>query len=256
MKTPIRFCKYHNNQNYLLLFDEREHPLNVDKEEFVKKVSQKFELGADTILFLNNSDIADLSCVFYDKDGTIASMCGNGMLCIGDYFKKLNKKSISVETINTIISLNLENDYIIVENVPIHKLADRKVIKIEDYYFDVYHIDSTFPQFVVIIDEDMSLDFVRNNLINLFKLELDTSLNCINFLKIDTNEILTYEKGVGFTDSCGTGTLACAYILNELSSRTEVKLKSMGGINEVIISNNEYSLKGTPTLVCKGDYYG
>lgn len=256
MLLNIPFLKYHNNQNFFIIIDERKNSINSSKPDFVKRISKEYYIGANTVLFINNSCIADISCTFYDSDGTVASMCGNGMLCVGDYFKKLNKKSLTVETVDNIISLNMEGNYICIENIPVKLIKEKQKLNIKDFVFDVYHINSTFPHFVVILNKNIDLEFIKKELIESFKLRLDVSLNCINFLKIDTNEILTYEKGVGFTDSCGTGTLASAYVLhNYLTNQNEIVLKSKGGINKVNIINDNYYLIGNPTFVCTGEYY-
>lgn len=62
------------------------HPLT-GRSRMAKDLCNPFQsLGADGLLFLENSSSADVKWDFYNADGSRAEMCGNAARCVGAYF--------------------------------------------------------------------------------------------------------------------------------------------------------------------------
>ena len=70
------FEKYHGTGNDFILFlDDVKNP-----RELAKKVCDRhFGIGADGILYPTKSSVADIKMNYYNSDGSIAAMCGNGL---------------------------------------------------------------------------------------------------------------------------------------------------------------------------------
>ena len=69
----------------------------------------------------------------------------------------------------------------------------------------------------------------------------ETNINFVKILNNNTFEMVTYEKGVGYTKACGTGAGACSYILHEYYGLdNEINVLTKGGILQVEISDNIY----------------
>ena len=102
---------------------------------------------------------------------------------------------------------------------------------------------------VVIVNDFDNLEELKDNLFakQLFKYRCN-----VDFVKIKnhhTIEIRTFENGVGWTKSCGTGAAASAYVLSEnynLSNR--INVITLGGILQVKITDSIY-LTGTSEMI-------
>ena len=85
----------------------------------VKMCDRNFGIGADGLFCPTKSDIADISWKFFNSDGTIAQMCGNGIRCFAKFVREynfINKDKFSVETLAGIITPEiLENGNVLVD---------------------------------------------------------------------------------------------------------------------------------------------
>jgi diaminopimelate epimerase len=75
--------------------------------ELAKKIcDRKFGIGADGLFSAKKSEMADVAWDFYNSDGSVAQMCGNGIRCFAKYalnHKLVNKNKFSVQTLAGII---------------------------------------------------------------------------------------------------------------------------------------------------------
>ncbi len=103
----MRFTKMHGLGNdYLYYYGELEHP---DKLA-VQLSDRHFGIGADGIIQITPSDIADFKMRIFNADGSEARMCGNGIRCVGKYvYEKgyTKKESMEIETLSGIRFLQL-----------------------------------------------------------------------------------------------------------------------------------------------------
>ena len=76
----VQFTKMSGSGNDFIIIDNRVPVMdNSKKVDFVKRVcDRKMSVGADGVIFVENSDKADIKWDFYNEDGSSAEMCGNG----------------------------------------------------------------------------------------------------------------------------------------------------------------------------------
>lgn len=72
-------------------------------------------VGADGLVLICSSDIADAKMRMFNADGSEGRMCGNAIRCVGKYLYDngiVNKENISVETLSGIkyLTLTVENE--------------------------------------------------------------------------------------------------------------------------------------------------
>ena len=104
----IAFTKMSGSGNDFVIIDNRE-PVISDgqKREFVRKVcAQKTSVGADGVIFIENSEGSDFKWDFYNSDGSSAEMCGNGGGCVARYAyeHKIAPRTMTFETTVGIIA--------------------------------------------------------------------------------------------------------------------------------------------------------
>ncbi len=248
--TTIKFTKMHGLGNDFVILDYEEYIKTKKTPEELSKLlcDRKFSIGADGLIIVNpNTKNTDIGWIFYNSDGTIAQMCGNGMRCFAKYvYSKnyVNKKEFSVETkAGTIIPKILEDGNVRV-NMSKPILTPNKIpAKVENNLnFEIKSLDRTFtanaismgnPHCVIITDEDTKL-LARKYGSDIEHNPIFPEKTNVEFIKIvSRNEIIldVWERGCGITLACGTGACASvtAAILNGLCDN-KVKVNLPGGI--------------------------
>ena len=110
-QMPVPFVKMSGTGNDFILIDHRK-PL-IAKEvmpEFARLVCRRrFSVGADGLIFIEDSDQADFKWRFFNADGSEAEMCGNGARCAARfaYMKGIAPAHMRFETVAGIIEANV-----------------------------------------------------------------------------------------------------------------------------------------------------
>ena len=105
----IKFEKWQGLGNdFVILYDDI-----ATSDLAIKMCDRNFGIGADGLFCPTKSEVADIGWKFYNSDGTIAQMCGNGIRCFAKYVydkKLVNKKEFTVNTLAGIIKPKLMDD--------------------------------------------------------------------------------------------------------------------------------------------------
>lgn len=100
----MKFWKMHGLGNDYIVLDNRDERIG-DKEAAelsLKLCKRRFSVGADGVLFVSNSTVADVKMRIFNADGSEAEMCGNGIRCFAKYcFENgiARKSELFVETL-------------------------------------------------------------------------------------------------------------------------------------------------------------
>ena len=111
----IKFEKWQGLGNdFIVLFDDI-----ATSDLAIKMCDRNFGVGADGLFCPTKSDTADISWKFFNSDGTVAQMCGNGIRCFAKFLRKhgiVDKDKFSVETLKGIVTPEiLENGNVLVD---------------------------------------------------------------------------------------------------------------------------------------------
>lgn len=246
MKNTIKITKMQGCGNDFVILDYGEfQKANLSMEELAKRLCDRhFGIGADGMIIPKKSEDKniDIAWYFYNSDGTVAQMCGNGMRCFAKYvYDKglVDKKEFSVMTGAGIIKpLLLDNGNVRVDmGIPI--LEDEKIpfkgertLKALDETFEITPVSMGNPHCVILTENDpmkMALKYGAT----IEKHEYFPEKTNTEFVKIiSKNEIdmRVFERGCGITLACGTGACASvvACVLNNLTEQ-KVKVNLLGG---------------------------
>jgi diaminopimelate epimerase len=257
--TNIPFYKYQGAGNDFILVDNRSSVYNAFSTNTVKKLcDRRFGIGADGLMLLQNHAGYDFKMDYYNADGNLGSMCGNGGRCIVAFARELG-------------IINEETNFLAVDGQHYAKISakgnwvDLQMIDVNQVNSDgaAFVLNTGSPHYVEQVSELESLDVyfkgkeIRNN--PTYKLE---GIN-VNFIedKGDHYFVRTFERGVeDETYACGTGVTAVAISMAKQNNQTGhiVKpIKVLGGDLRVefdydgIVFNNVY-LCGPAELVFTG----
>jgi diaminopimelate epimerase len=120
MKT--NFIKMHGLGNDFILIDCMEQEISIQQSafsEFAKRLcNRRFGIGADQLLLLYPSNIADFRMRIFNADGGEVEMCGNGIRCLAKYIwtrKISDKNTLHIETLAGIIKPEKAGDMVKVD---------------------------------------------------------------------------------------------------------------------------------------------
>ena len=256
--TEFKFLKAHGLGNDFVIFTEHSK-LNISKK-LVKFLSdRKKGVGCDLTVFLNKSEnnYSDLVARFFNKDGSEAEVCGNALRCIGNYyFKKFNKNNVTVETnsglidveknISEKISVDLGKPNISWDKIPIKIDVDTQNLDFDfDYLKGGFAVNVGNPHLIFFGDylnvSELKKDSEKIIKTNFFPNGVNVSI--VKVLSRSKVNILTYERGVGITDACGSGAGASVFASNKLNfCDKNVEVSMAGGNLFVEITRDEHIL--------------
>jgi diaminopimelate epimerase len=258
----ITFYKYQGAGNDFIMIDNRDKIFRADATIIKKLCDRRFGIGADGLILIENCTVAAFEMLYYNADGGLGSMCGNGGRCAVAFARSLN--IINDETVFKAFD-GLHEAHVLVFNATnknaIIRLQMRDVVNTEvndDFIF----MNTGSPHYVKFVDDVTLYDVVnkgreiRNN--ERFKAE-GTNVNFVEVTK-DGITVRTYERGVeDETLSCGTGVTAAAiaYGIRTHFHKNEVAIKTLGGeLNVSFLHHNgiftDVHLQGPATFVYTG----
>lgn len=237
--------KVHGSQNTFFLLDQTQLKQTLSKAELVRLAKQltnsKTSLlgGADGLLVVSSSSHQNVlgKMQVINADGSIASMCGNGLRTVGRYLaEKYHQNSFKVETQQADLKVSVEPDWaesVKAISVEISPVSFAK----QDLPFAQLNCNQLINQEVPTFAPDLKFTAVavpNPHLISIVSAEvlassllekLGTKLNQpnpyfpdgvnVSFAQvIDSRHLFvrTFERGVGFTNACGTGMSAASLV--------------------------------------------
>lgn len=275
--------KVHGSQNTFYLL-EVEDEQAFDWPHFARWICKKEnEGGADGVLVVCPSEVADAKMRVINADGSEASMCGNGLRCVARYVcEKLGVESARIETMK--VTLYVEKSESLVGELPTYaveiapvsfKLSDLPLEyngqeTLQHEIIDLFSPTIRFtavavpnPHLIGIVNEHYishtSHQFLLSQFLNNGNPFCPDGVNVSYVFPVDQSTIYvrTYERGVGFTNACGTAMTASALVakINGFVEGNEIKVYNPGGfvkckVNQV---NEEWelSLIGNATYISK-----
>lgn len=255
-KMKIDFFKYQGTGNDFVMIDNRANRTQLSKSQIALICDRKFGVGADGLVFLCNSVSSDFEMIYYNSDGSIGSMCGNGGRCIVAFAKALGL----VDKICVFDAFDgLHHAEIISDEKVALQMSDLTVP--EKYNTDTV-LNTGSPHIVLFENSIDDLNVQEKGAEIRFSKTYNVEGVNVNFVEVlkDKLVIRTYERGVeNETLACGTGAVASAIAAFEsgLISTESVRLTALGGDLEVLFSKfkktyTNIRLIGSAKFVFKG----
>ena len=254
----MNFSKYQGTGNDFIVIDNRNKNITLTVEQVAKLCDRKFGIGADGLMLLQEKSGYDFEMVYYNADGNIGSMCGNGGRCLTQFafdsgIKKDRYKFIASDG---------EHESFFAENGWIHlKMKDVDII--ENCGGD-FVLNTGSPHYVKTVNNVSDFEVLKEGRAIRYSKEFEEDGINVNFVE-QTDEdniyVRTYERGVeDETLSCGTGVTASAlvYYHNEVGFN-RIEVATLGGSLAVEfdkVGDNEFNniwLCGSADFVFKGE---
>lgn len=275
MIKEIEFTKMHALGNDYIVIDETEN--EVIPEEYKNKLSddictRRFSVGSDGVIFVCKSEKADVKFRIFNSDGSEAQMCGNGIRCLAKYVYDNNivkKETMQIETMEDVKEARLTVNNNIVESIAIDmgkgffkpeeipaiapsgntdEFIDEKVnVEGEDIIMSAVSVGNPHAvSFTDINIDDIDLDYYGPRIETHEAFPEKVNVHFVNIISPEEINILTWERGAGFTYACGTGTTSCVlmgYKMGLLNEKVHAHLS--GGDLDITVTDYEDYLTAT-----------
>jgi len=220
MKNII-FYKFSGSGNDFIIIDNRQNILTPPSlPGFVMNLcKRKMSAGADGLILIENSQNADFKWHFYNSDGSLAEMCGNGARCAARFafLNEIAGKRMSFETVAGIVNAEILDEMVKIKLTdPVDFIPDF-ILELSSGNTSLGKINTGVPHVVIETDDLDNINLVKLGkeirFHNLFA-PAGTNVNFASIKNKNTIEIRTYERGVeDETLACGTGSVASAMII-------------------------------------------
>ena len=256
----IKFYKYHGTGNDFVLIDAMSNPSIIERIDcnlVAAMCHRRFGIGADGLMILTSSEVVDFRMIYYNSDGNLSSMCGNGGRCISKFAFDLGyiDNHANFEAVDGIHEVQILGSLV--------SLGMNDVSNIETRNENTLILDTGSPHYVSFVEGDE-----LKNIVNygrkiryseeFFQKGINVNLACHDGTDL---HVATYERGVeDETYSCGTGVVASAlsYAMLHNSSGAVHVITRGGELTVSFIANSNgfehVKLLGPAEFVFQGVY--
>lgn len=261
-----------SGNDFILILKENLSALRIPLSILAKSICERrFGIGADGILVLAKSKVANIKMRIFNADGSEAQMCGNGARCVALYTKEHffpNSSKITIETKAGIIKSEIKKDLVKIKLTDPKNIKLNLPLKVNGRLIRVNFINTGVPHTVIFTQGLEKIDVktigraIRYH--QKFK-PAGTNVDFVEVLKTDLIKIRTYERGVeDETLACGTGAVASALITNYrllIKNCRCIYVKTYSGeVLKVYFERKENTFKnvwleGKAKIIYKGEYY-
>ncbi len=258
----INFHKYHGAGNDFIMINNLDKSIFLTPEDISLYCDRNFGIGADGIILLEPSTKADCFMNYYNSDGSIAEMCGNGIRCTAQFYLKETKSVLNEINIDTRagiknIKVNSDDTYSVNMGTHVYKSLDFPdgVLKLEGFDFNFVSMGNPHAVALVSNLNEIDLKTVGPKIENNENFPNKINVEFVEKIMDDYFRVKVWERGCGVTLACGTGACAVYAMLNKIVNfDKEITLEFPGG--KLYLSQNsegQIILRGPATSVFKGE---
>ncbi|MBT8340361.1 MAG: diaminopimelate epimerase [Desulfatitalea sp.] len=235
--NEIPFYKMSGSGNDFILIDNRQGIIGMDDPPaFVAKVCRRaMSVGADGLILIEASAQADFRWRFFNSDGSLPEMCGNGARCAARFafLNGIAGADLAFETLAGLIEAHVEDDQVRIKMSDPSDLVLDDAIVMADYPLPISHVNTGVPHVVMQVKDLAAANVTAIGHDIRFHPKFQPEGTNVNFIAPTDDgpwAIRTYERGVeGETLACGTGAVAAALVLAlryDLASPVILKTRS------------------------------
>ncbi len=268
LPTGRTFYKMSGSGNDFVVVDAMTMPADeLMRESTVQAICARATgVGADGLVLLEPSGIADYRMTYLNSDGSKADLCGNASLCSARLASELGLLaglSFRIETDAGILDARLLDTGPEIDLQPVVDVRPNLPFRLERGERAIGFALAGVPHLVVRVDDSATVDVRERgrSLRNDASLEHGANVNFVSRDSSDVWRVRTFERGVeGETLACGTGAVATAIILaeaGEIADEVALITRSGRALRVRLRRDGEHwlpSLAGDARIVFQGQF--
>ena len=258
----IPFVKASACGNDFLLIDAALLKADLDAAALTRRICDRHEgVGADGVEWMYPHPSADMEIRLINADGSVAEISGNGTRCVAAHVCATQQKErITIQTgagLKTcVLTQRTESEYEFEIEMGEAAVGSKLTVKLATG--DVHGIPVSMgnPHYVLLLShfpdnwQTEAAEIQRRS-------QFSEGVN-VEMVVIDGKHDVRarfFERGVGETQSSGTGSCASAVAaLNTDKVESPVRVHAPGGTQTVRQENKLLFLRGSARLVCRGEF--
>ncbi|MCF8053697.1 MAG: diaminopimelate epimerase [Deltaproteobacteria bacterium] len=261
----MNFYKLSGSGNDFIVIDNMDGTLDGNDWSFWAKqlCRRRIAVGADGLIVIVPSSVADFKWLFYNADGSSADMCGNGGRCAAlfAHTQGIAGKKMSFETgVGIITAEVVDAEVVKIKLTPPHSFREDIPITLGGKTILVNFVNTGVPHAVCFEEALTECDVVGlGRAIRTHETFAPAGTNA-NFIRVEKGfiHLRTYERGVeDETLACGTGAVASSVVA--IRKGLAISPVSVGVRSGEILrvhyeeSTSEIYLEGGAVFVYKGE---
>ncbi len=276
----IKFTKMHGTGNDYIYVNCLDGELEAPGKISEAMSQRHFSVGADGLVMICCSDVADAKMRMFNADGSEGRMCGNAIRCVGKYLydnKIVDKTEMTIETLSGIKTLKIEvSDGCAVgaevdmgvavltpSDIPVVYEGERMIsapVEVDGVEYELTAVSMGNPHAVCFVPEVDSLELEKlgpsfeNH--KLFPERVNTEF--VRVIDENTLRMRVWERGSGETYACGTGacaTVVAAVLCGYCRRDEEVTVQLRGGELKIVYKEDGHVfMSGPAKKVYEGVY--
>jgi len=272
----LRFWKMHGLGNDYIVIDNTNGVFDgIDPGRIAEMLCRRrFSIGADGMLLVCRSSVADVKMRIFNADGSEAEMCGNGIRCLAKYCfenRIVSKAEMKIETLAGIKTVWLRTENGTVKSVTVDMgspILERRMIPmigsgrcideeldLNGEIFRVTCLSVGNPHCVIFVDDvdGFPVGGYGPRIENHPVFPRRTNVEFVEVLSEDELKVRVWERGVGETLACGTGACAsvvAARLTGRAGGKCNVHLR--GGDLRVEFEGNRILMSGSAEKAFEG----
>jgi diaminopimelate epimerase len=276
----LRFTKVQGLGNDFVLVNGFEEALDLERfpELAVKICDRHFGVGADGLVPLLPSRIADVSMRIFNSDGSEAEMCGNVIRCAAKYLYEhdlVKKEKIRVETLAgirvpeliikngkvTLIRVDMGEPYLERSDIPMLGAGGRVIdedLEVDGTVYRITAVSMGNPHCVIFVPdlEVIPVTQLGPRFETHPSFPRKTNVEFVQVINGAEVKMKVWERGAGVTMACGTGACATgvASALNGYTGREVTVHLDAGDLFIEWAGDNHVYMTGPAEEVFNGEY--
>jgi diaminopimelate epimerase len=256
----ISFVKADACGNDFLIIDGVDAP--VDIADFSRRICDRHHgVGADGVEWLFHSTDADVQARLFNADGSEAEISGNGTRCVAAYLcSQQPKKSFAIQTgagIKTcMLTSRSGSSYEFETAMGEPQVGDEFPVRLSFAEVRGIPVSMGNPHYVMFVKEfNPSWQIEAAEIGHQPRFQQGTNVELVIVKDKSNVEVRFFERGVGETQSSGTGSCASAVAaIAAKRAQSPVRVHAPGGVQTVRWDDGHVFLRGPAQLVCRGEF--
>jgi len=274
----MKFTKMHGTGNDFVVVANMNRQIVLQADQIAALCDRHMGIGADGVILVESSESCDVFMNYYNSDGSLAQMCGNGVRCLSKFVVDhhiVEGKTFDVETRAGRIGIEVlgaEGDgpdrfrvdmgdvNFDAASLPMCYKREKEVIgEVTDFDGQRYVYGCASmgnPHMVILVDDLGQVPLGRMGAHYESHPMFPEKCN-ISFAQVLDREHIrmdTWERGAGRTLACGTGTCSSVAVLNRLGKvGSKVEATLSGGRLTIEVDGTRIHMTGPAVTVFEGD---
>ena len=277
-RQKLRFSKMQGSGSDYIYINNYDSSITCPEALSVSLCDRHYGVGADGLVLIERSDVADAKMRIFNRDGSEGLMAGNSIRCVAKFIYDnglVNRMRVTIETASGVKTVTLYTRFgkvssasvdmgavsLRAKDVPCTLPCERVVnhrVEIGGRKYAVTCVSTGNPHCVVFTEhiEQLDLEEIGPLFENapIFPERVNTEF--IRVVNPTTIKMRCFERGNGETLACGTG--ACAAVVAAVENglckkNVDVTVNTRGGDLIVNYTGDHVVLTGSAALVYEGE---